>query len=266
MKGKTRCPYCGENIIVEVPDGATGLQSVTCPNCGMKIKINVMPDEKPIQEYSPIHPTVKKIKRSEKTTLAAIFLILSFILGISMGAILLAHHNMLYEGNGEIKGYVVDEKGNGLYDVSIYVDGNFSMRSDEKGRFEIKNISAGEHVLTFEKNGFKKLVVKTFVLPSSISISEKYTLKKGSGEEKITSLTLYAVKFLPVFSYAVITLSFLPLIGGIFCLMRKHFIIVVVSSVFGIFSFGFIVGSLLSIIALILVLLSRDEFEEEIKY
>lgn len=266
MKGKTRCPYCGENIVVEVPDGVTGLQTVTCPNCGMKIKVNVTADEEPIIEYSPIHPTVKKIKKSEKTTLAAILLIISFILGISMGAILISQHNLLYEGMGEIKGIVVDEHGKELYNVTIYVDGQALERSDKDGKFIIKNISAGEHTLIFEKEGFKRLVVKTFVFPSSISVSEKYTLPRGDGEIEIKSLSLYAVKFLPIFSYAVIIISIMPLIGGIFCLMRKHFIVVVISSVFGIFSFGFIVGSLLSIIALILVLLSKNEFEEEIKY
>ncbi len=54
------------------------------------------------------------------------------------------------------------------------------------------------------------------------------------------------------------------LLGGIFALKRDHWSISIMGAILGSFSIGpLFLGSLLSLIALILILLSRDEFKEE---
>jgi uncharacterized membrane protein YjjP (DUF1212 family) len=54
--------------------------------------------------------------------------------------------------------------------------------------------------------------------------------------------------------------SIFALLGGLYAIKRKNFGIVIIGSIFGILSFGFIFGSICSIIALILLIVSKEEF------
>ncbi|UCE45249.1 MAG: hypothetical protein JSU93_07770 [Methanobacteriota archaeon] len=59
-----------------------------------------------------------------------------------------------------------------------------------------------------------------------------------------------------------IIVSIIVLLGGFFGVMRKHWGIAVVGGVLGLFVIGpFLLGSILSLIGLILVAVSRKEFE-----
>lgn len=49
-------------------------------------------------------------------------------------------------------------------------------------------------------------------------------------------------------------------IGGVFAIMRKYFYFALVGGVFALLGFGFVVGSLLGLIGIILIALSKDEF------
>ena len=56
--------------------------------------------------------------------------------------------------------------------------------------------------------------------------------------------------------------SIFALMGAITCFKRQHLDVASVGSLIGIFSFGFFfIGSILSIIAFVLIMKSREEFE-----
>jgi len=57
-----------------------------------------------------------------------------------------------------------------------------------------------------------------------------------------------------------ILFSIFPLIGGIFAIQRKMWGLAVAGGILGIFSLGFFLGSILSLVGLILVAVSRREF------
>lgn len=266
MKGKTRCPYCNEYVIVEVPDGATGYQTVVCPNCGMKIKVNVTQKDKEEKELK-IHPAIRNMP-SNKLMIAGLLLIISSILGFMMGGAILSSPQILSSGYGYYEGYVVDEDGNAVENASIYLDGNFITMSDENGHFIIKNVSAGEHTMEIEKEGYKKLNVKIFVISHNISkmMKMKFRLERGEGISQDRDIFSVIMKTFPIMSAGIIIISIIPLIGGITCFLKKSFIFSIIASVFGILSIGFFIGSVLSIIALIIILLNRHEFGGEVKY
>jgi len=272
MKGKTKCPYCGKYVIIEVPDGATGLQTITCPNCGMKIKVNVEEHEtpnlpSPIENESPIHPTIRKIKPSSKPMLAGVLLLTVFLLGIVMGGIVLTHENVLSHGSGDYAGKIIDNNGHALKGVIVTIEKeNISVTSDDNGEFFFENVSAGKHTIDLKKEGYVNIRAGIFVLPIKSPIKPKFVMKKGEGTENEKGLILRAIDALPVISTTIIIISFLPLIGAIFCFMKKYFFIAIISSIAGIFSIGFFIGSILSIIALVILLLSREEFGDEVKY
>jgi hypothetical protein len=50
-------------------------------------------------------------------------------------------------------------------------------------------------------------------------------------------------------------------LGGMFGLMRKHFALAIIGGICGLIGLGFFVGSLLALIGLILVAISRSEFD-----
>jgi DNA-directed RNA polymerase subunit RPC12/RpoP len=68
------------------------------------------------------------------------------------------------------------------------------------------------------------------------------------------------------YSIFIVIISIFALISLFACIKREYFILAITGSFIAIFSFGFFfIGSILSIIAFILVLISRDEFKDEKK-
>ena len=268
MKGKTKCPYCGEYVIIEIPDGATGIQTVTCPNCGMKIKVDVSKQEEKEEkeEEQPIHPTVQKIRPKNMLMAAGALLVIASILGIMMGGIFLSNEGIFYHGVGNYRGVVLNESHNAIEGARVYLDGNFSGVTDENGTFVLKNVSAGYHNLEIEKAGYDTLKAKIFVFPFKVFLSSTFIMHPGNGTEKMRDIPSYFMAILPVLSIALIVISTIPFIGAISCFFKKNFVVALISSIFGIFSIGFFIGSILSIIALIMIILGKDEFEGEVKY
>ncbi len=58
-----------------------------------------------------------------------------------------------------------------------------------------------------------------------------------------------------------VVFAVIAIIGGVFALQRKHFGLAIAGSIFGLLGLGFLIGSLLALVGLILVAISRDEFE-----
>lgn len=57
-----------------------------------------------------------------------------------------------------------------------------------------------------------------------------------------------------------IILSLFALLGGIMSLLRKNWALALVGGILGLFTIGFIIGSVLSLVALILIAVSKKEY------
>lgn len=57
-----------------------------------------------------------------------------------------------------------------------------------------------------------------------------------------------------------IILSLFALLGGIMSLQRKNWAFALVGGILGLFTIGFIIGSVLSLVALILIAVSKKEY------
>ena len=258
---------------MEVPDGATGEQITKCPNCGAQFKVNV--DEKySWEEKTPIVPPSLHLKpHSSKPMIAGILLLIIFILGIIMSAAIFFAFDFMGDADikGTFEGEVVDINGNPLEGVTVSVVGYPEIYdvTDEKGKFSLSNITTGEQTLKLTKEGYKTVNMKVFVLPWSFSI-EKFVMKEGSGEVSQESLIIKIFDFAPLLSSVILISSIIAAIGGIAALLKKHFIIAAIGSIFGIIAGLFtIIGIPLGIAAIILLLLSKEEFEvmpKEVKY
>ena len=77
--------------------------------------------------------------------------------------------------------------------------------------------------------------------------------------------TLFSILTNEQIAVLVILFSIGAIIGCVTTIKRVYFHISVIGAILGIFSFGFFVGFIISVAALVLIMLSRDEFENGTK-
>ena len=246
-------------MVVEVPDGSIGIQRTKCPNCGMNIKVEVTEKEEDLQ--TPIHPMLKQ-KKSGALNIAGALLIVTSLLGLMMGSSFILFENEIVGRKGIYEGRVLDDGGNPIKYASIYLADDERVeigKTDENGYFSL-NLTTGKHKILIEKEGYISKRAKIGVFPFNPIIKEKFFMKRGEGisEEKKLSASIFDA--MPVIFSLVLILSIPPLIGGIFCFLKKYDMIAIIGAIFGIFSVGFFIGTILSIVALFMILFHRDEF------
>ncbi|MDI6916387.1 MAG: carboxypeptidase-like regulatory domain-containing protein [Thermoplasmatales archaeon] len=235
-----KCPKCGYSF--------TSIEDVTtCPRCMYQFQTGTIP------------PLPAEKKRSNRPAIAGVLLITASILGFMMGGFIGFVPGMVDEiSTGQtvtVYGTVTDENGNGMGNATVTVLGlGLSSNTSSDGSYRIENVPAGVQRIKAEKDN-NSLTIKTFVYEGTNKVD--FTLKPGSHEQDIMS---EVNNVLYVCSIVIFILSFFTLLGGIFALKRRHFGIAVIGAIMGIPALGFLIGSILSIIALILIVLSRNEF------
>ena len=186
MKGKTTCPKCNHEFVLDVPDEQE-ITTINCPNCTHSFTIKRVCHEEPDdecgwEEYGEPRKTVLSsiINKTNKPVIASFLLLTVGVLGIFFTVIL---------------------------------------SSSEELR-----------------------------IPELVSIASYF-----SG---IDSLILWV---------AIGIASFFALAGSVMAFRRRGFIITFICAIIGIFSIGFFIGLILAVIVVILLVLSRDEFENVAK-
>jgi len=269
MKGKAHCPHCKHKVVVEVPDEAHGEQIVACPQCGVQFKVNVDEPYSWEEDAPLIHPSVRLKNRSMKPPVAGLLLIIIFLLGVVISGVLFFSLDVVgsVHMESQFQGTVVDEEGTALAGVTVTVTDHPELMAvtDAEGRFSFPNITSGRQELQFMEDGYKTLKAKVFVFPWNVSIAqERFVLEAGQGTEQYKSLAIRIFEMGPLLAAVLATLSTVALVGGIMALLRRHFIVALVGGVCGIVAgFFSIVGIPLGIVAIILLLLSREEFQGE---
>ena len=266
MKGRTTCPKCKHEFVLDAPDNG-GKYKVVCPNCGDKFTIKPTScdpkseDECFWEEHGEPRKTIlSAIKpRTNKPTIAAVLLISVFAIGITSAAFsdafietpldVLTNVGM----TGSVDLLVIDQLNNSIEEASIIIDG-ISTITDENGSYYVENISLGLKKVEVSLTGYKTVTREILVVPF-IKSSHEIRMENGNGEKYIPFDTIGCSIILVIFSV-------FALLAAVISLKRQHIDVAVVGSILGIFSFGFLmIGSIISVIALIIILKSMDEFE-----
>ena len=186
MKGKTTCPCCNKEIVLDIPENSK-THKITCPSCNHKFIVKKTNKENTEKECGweehgePRKAILSSSKKKTKKPIISSFLLLTVgVLGIFTAVIFITSDNPV------------------LPEFDFIISFLSSLNVD------------------------KLLISIIFMIFSIFSI--------------IGSLTSY---------------------------MRKYYNFTVLCAVLGIFSIGLFIGIALSIIALILVIFSRDEFEDK---
>ncbi len=247
------------------------------------------------QAYNYPQRRPPKRKKSQKPNFAGALLLVVAVLGILFSLIMVGSGfflddvddwTMISNGTTTIEGEVVDENGDPVANATIYViDTHLQTETNSDGTYRLVGVPNGFQEIKVEKSGYKTIILKTFVNDND-STKENYnindgeihregneydfTIPDGSGEltygvspDTIDKIFGDIHGFLTIIGIVTIICSIFAMIGGIFAIKREHYGVVIAASVVGIFSFGFAIGSILSIIALFIILLASDEFGSE---
>jgi hypothetical protein len=192
-------------------------------------------------------------------TVAGILLICVFVLGISSAvftdAFLNAPLTLLADNGftGSVDIIVVDQNNVTLSNVNIVVE-NTENISYSSGKYHICNLPVGITKIEMFLNNYTTYTKEILILPF-ITSTYNLSLTEVSGQ--------YYEKFDTVGCFIILLIfSVIGLLSSVMCLKRHHLDVAIVGSILAIFSFGFFfIGSLLSIIAVVIIFKSRDEFE-----
>lgn len=267
MKGRTICPNCKNEYVLDLPDNKKE-HEVVCPKCIYKYKIQVKCSDRLSdgeclwEEYGETRKTIlSSIKsKTNRPIIAAIILIVVFCLGITtviysetfIESTLDFASDMGMTGTVEIK--VENQENESIAGATVEIDG-IKKNTDIDGIFSAKGIDLGIKTLEISKEGYKIYKQEILITPI-FNYESDIKMESGNGKDKLekfngSGCTLILIIFL-VF----------VLLGAIGCLKRQPLAIAYLGSLIGILSFGFFfIGSILSFVAFILIMKSKDEFE-----
>lgn len=267
MKGRTTCPKCKHEFVLDVPDDHKE-HEVTCPKCENKFTIRTTSsdskskDECHWEEHGEPRKTILSSIRpkTNKPTIATILLVCVFAIGIGTAVFaetftesslgILSDTGL----TGTVELSVIDQSNNeSLENVNITI-GDISGSTDEDGSYSVENVSLGIQKVELSLSEYKTQIQEILVIPFITSYHE-IKMEKGTGEKQFLFNSGGCTIILAIFAV-------FALIGAITTLKRQHFDVAVAGSVLGILSFGFfMIGSILGIIALIIIIKSREEFK-----
>lgn len=262
MKGRTTCPKCNEAFVVDAPDNIKKL-NVTCPKCNNKFLITLKSSdlgECSWEEHGEPRKTIlSSIKpKTDKPKMVSFLLTIAFIFGLVTAAFsvqLIDNSSQLLSQAGfreTIEFYITDINNESLSNANLKLNGITDFQYNGE-YYYLENITPGFKTVVISLEGYKTINQEILVIPLFFS-THNIKMEMGTGE--IT----YNFGILGC-SLMFLILSIFPLLGAITSYKRRHFDVAVVGSLIGIFSVGFYIGSIICIIALIILLLSRDEFE-----
>lgn len=286
MKGRTTCPKCEHTFVLDAPSHVTKY-SVTCPKCGHNFNINPSKTSRVVdqdEDYSweecgePRKTVLSSLKeRTNKPMIAGTLLIVAFVLGASWGGSFVFADTFLKTSmrqttissiTGSINGVVTDQNNTPLPGVNITIERmNISTITNENGSYSLTKLPLGIHQLNLTKEGYRTQRYETFISPfQTITFDMEMVYVGNQSEYPAENHTIDQLwnKIRPSLSFCsmvFIVFAIFALIGAVYAIKRKHYHVAILGSIFGILSVGFLIGSICSIIALILLVISKEEFK-----
>ncbi len=232
-------------------------------------------------------PPRRMVTKSSKPTIAGVLLILTGIIGFIFAAgsgfigSLFGNVDEFMELIGEddtssINGEVTYDSGIPVENANVSIVGtDLYTFTDETGKFLINNVPVGKQKIQILKEGYNTVIYKAFIYPSEESMltgfegdenkkANYYEIELTPGSQVIEEGEYPPFEMLSVVCFVcamiIAIFSLFAIIGGYFALTRKKFSIAIIGAILGIFSIGFIIGSILAIVAIVLLFISREEF------
>ena len=167
------------------------------------------------------------------------------------------------EGLSAVHGTVIDEYGNTLEGVDVEVDDKKAY-TNKQGKYYLYDLTGDEARLNFVMEGYGTVVVWMNIRADGTNIME-IEMNEGEEQTNYDYRKNVAKPWPPNYALAPIFMiaSMVALIGSSAALLHQNFRIAVLGCLFGVLSYGFLIGSVLSVVALSLLLVDRERFETQ---
>ena len=199
---------------------------------------------------------------------AGILLSIVFVLGLLSGVMYgLKWNNQedQWDNNGlsSVHGSVIDEDGNAMEGVAVY-GGNKQTTTNTQGQYYLYDLQGEEISILFSIEGYKDVSVWMDIRSGSANILE-VEVEKGDGDIKLDLRKQIAEPWPPNYALAPIFMiaALITLMGSAAALLQENFKIAITGCLFGIISYGFLIGSILSVVALALLLIDYQKFNSK---
>lgn len=267
IKGRTKCPKCRHEFALDIPDDEKKHEAV-CPSCNNKFTVQVPssssePEEGGLwEEHGEPRKTILSSKKpkTKKPKIAALILICVFIIGLSTAVfseIFIESSTYVASSlgmKGTVEIHLTDDSNRSIENIAVEIEGSEDVKKIGNGSYIVNNVEVGIKELKVYAPGYVNLTKEILVTPFFKSYQD-IKMEKGIGSETNpfdpTSCTIILIIF-PIFA----------LLGAIASFKRVHFDAAVVCSLVSIFAFGFfLIGSVLAVVAFIIILNSKEEFD-----
>ena len=197
---------------------------------------------------------------------AGILLSIVFVLGILSGiAYGIKWNNQdsqwSNEGLSSVHGTIIDTNGDAVEGAKIEAN-NKKAYSNPQGKYYLYDLVGDEIQITFTMEGYGDVIVWINIRSEGTNIlniellegTQEYDYRKDIAKPWPPNYALA-----PIFMIS----AMITLMGGSAALLQQNFKTALAGCLFGIISYGFLIGSILSVIALSLLLVDRESFERK---
>ena len=199
---------------------------------------------------------------------AGVLLSIVFVLGILSGVaygLKWSDQETQWDNEGlcAVHGTVIDESGNSLEGVKVEI-GDKKTYTNEQGKYYLYDLTGDEARLNFVMEGYGTVVVWMNIRADGTNIME-IEMNEGEEQTNYDYRKNVAKPWPPNYALAPIFMiaSMVALIGSSAALLHQNFRMAVLGCLFGVLSYGFLIGSVLSVVALSLLLVDRERFETQ---
>lgn len=172
------------------------------------------------------------------------------------------------DGKSDVYGYVTDENGEMLENVTVSIHGTHHFaKTNRDGFFSMENVREGKYDIEASSMGYGS-ITKSVSLSAKSPAMVNFMLEEGGYDSTVNERNeshLSELRYLN-YSTAIVIVIFgsLALLGGIFAFFERFYWFAMFGAlsgcIGGALSIGIIIGPVLSIVALALILLNHEEF------
>jgi hypothetical protein len=243
---------------------------------------------KEIHHHYYYEPPAVTGERSSKPGIAGSLLIITAILGFITATVMFGGMMFMSDSgsfmdfigsfdDADVYGTITYENGTPARNVTVTIaKENLNTTTDENGNYRLFDVPIGNQELEIELEGYNTIIKRIFVdsnnsgggdfsdITQTESNEHNFVLEPGTEVVERGSYPDFdwISQVLGVCAVINIILSIIVLLAGYMAIKRRNFPFVIIGAIIGIFTIGFAVGSILSIIAVFILLLSKNEFRK----
>ncbi|UCF07384.1 MAG: carboxypeptidase regulatory-like domain-containing protein [Thermoplasmata archaeon] len=174
------------------------------------------------------------------------------------------------DSKSDVYGYVTDENGLSLVNVTVSIHGTHHFaKTNADGYYSMENVREGDYEIEASLDGYGSIVKRVSLSANSPTLIN-FMLEEGGFDKTVNDRHETHLSELRYLNYStaifIVVFGSLALIGGILAFFKKFYWFAMFGGlcgfIGGVLSIGIVIGPILSILALILIITNHEDFTE----